>query len=101
MVLLRQSKHSLKLEVWERDNFTCIYCGRNMRDLYNLWRSTIDGTQSKKKIRIKRKHVMLSVDHVIPVSKGGTWDKKNLVTSCSKCNNDKGDKLIDIHPLLK
>lgn len=34
----------------------------------------------------------LTVDHVVPRSKGGkdTWD--NLVTSCARCNRKKGDR---------
>ncbi len=34
----------------------------------------------------------LTVDHVVPRSKGGTdtWD--NLVTSCAPCNRKKGDR---------
>mmetsp|Transcript_16846 Transcript_16846/g.38080 ORF Transcript_16846/g.38080 Transcript_16846/m.38080 type:complete len:284 (+) Transcript_16846:229-1080(+) len=36
----------------------------------------------------------LTLDHVIPTSKGGgtTWD--NLVAACNKCNQQKGDKLL-------
>jgi 5-methylcytosine-specific restriction endonuclease McrA len=35
----------------------------------------------------------LTVDHVVPRSKGGgdTWD--NVVTSCASCNRKKGDRL--------
>lgn len=49
--------------VWERDNFTCKRCGI-------------------------RKH--LSVDHIIPESKGGTLDMGNLQTLCRGCNSSKG-----------
>ena len=37
----------------------------------------------------------LTVDHVIPKSKGGddTWE--NLTTACIRCNNKKGDKTPD------
>jgi 5-methylcytosine-specific restriction endonuclease McrA len=51
-------------EVLKRDNHTCQYCGST-------------------------KH--LTLDHVIPRSKGGqhTWD--NVVTACSKCNSIKSD----------
>ncbi len=53
-------------EVLKRDNHTCLYCGST-------------------------KH--LTLDHVIPRSKGGqhTWD--NVVTACEKCNSIKSDRL--------
>ncbi|MBD0345947.1 MAG: HNH endonuclease, partial [Coleofasciculus sp. Co-bin14] len=51
-------------EVLRRDKHACQYCG------------------STKK---------LTLDHVIPRSKGGkhTWD--NVVTACERCNSQKGD----------
>jgi len=51
-------------EVLRRDKHTCQYCGST-------------------------KH--LTLDHVIPVSKGGkhTWD--NIVTACERCNNRKSN----------
>jgi 5-methylcytosine-specific restriction endonuclease McrA len=53
--------------VFARDSWTCQYCGH------------------------QRGH--LTVDHVIPRSKGGnsTWD--NIVTCCAPCNRRKGDRL--------
>jgi HNH endonuclease len=32
-----------------------------------------------------------TIDHVIPTSKGGTWDYENLALACWECNNRKGD----------
>lgn len=32
-----------------------------------------------------------TVDHVIPVSKGGTDDQRNLVLMCVTCNEKKAD----------
>jgi 5-methylcytosine-specific restriction endonuclease McrA len=54
--------------IMRRDNYSCVYCG------------------SKKN---------LTIDHLIPKSKGGgnSWD--NLVTCCSPCNIKKGDKLLN------
>lgn len=35
-----------------------------------------------------------TIDHIIPLSRGGTNDKRNLVLCCQKCNWDKGSKLL-------
>jgi hypothetical protein len=61
----------LRFEVFNRDNFTCGYCGR------------------------KTPEVILELDHVIPLSKGGTDDLDNLITSCFECNRGKGKALLD------
>ena len=56
----------LRFEVFKRDSFTCQYCGRKAPD------------------------VILEVDHIKPVSDGGTNTILNLVTSCQECNRGKG-----------
>lgn len=58
-----------KSNIFVRDNFTCQYCGK----------------------KFKKKSKSLTIDHVIPKSKGGrnTWD--NLVTACGSCNAYKGN----------
>jgi len=52
--------------IQRRDNFTCQYCGC--------------------------KSHALTIDHVLPKSRGGAdaWD--NLVAACLKCNNKKGNR---------
>jgi len=59
--------------LFARDDYTCQYCGCHRRDL--------------------RGRQFLTRDHVLPVSRGGgnTWE--NVVTSCSPCNNRKGNRL--------
>ena len=54
-------------DVLRRDHHSCQYCGSNKR---------------------------LTLDHVIPRSKGGshTWD--NVVTACERCNSQKGDRTL-------
>jgi len=59
--------------LFARDDYTCQYCGRH--------RSELRGRQ------------FLTRDHVVPVSRGGTNDWENVVTSCSPCNNRKADRL--------
>lgn len=34
------------------------------------------------------------IDHIIPLSRGGTNDEKNLCVSCATCNLDKGNLLL-------
>jgi hypothetical protein len=55
-------KKSVRFEVFKRDKFTCQYCGRSAPD------------------------VILHVDHIHPVSKGGGDDITNLITACIDCN---------------
>ena len=64
--------NSLRFKIFMRDNFTCQYCGVNKEE---------DG-------------VKLEVDHIIPVSKGGTNKKSNLTTACFRCNRGKSNKVI-------
>lgn len=36
-----------------------------------------------------------SIDHLLPVSRGGTDDPRNLVLACSGCNRSKGNRTPD------
>lgn len=36
-----------------------------------------------------------SIDHVVPVSKGGKDEPDNLVPACRSCNSSKGSKALD------
>jgi 5-methylcytosine-specific restriction protein A len=40
----------------------------------------------------KFKSTELTMDHLIPISRGGKSDKKNCVPSCKECNSKKGYK---------
>ncbi|RVI58519.1 HNH endonuclease [Sinorhizobium meliloti] len=60
----------VRFDVFRRDNFTCVYCGRGSPE------------------------VTLHCDHVEPHSKGGSDDKSNLVTACQDCNYGKGVKSV-------
>jgi hypothetical protein len=60
----------VRFEVLKRDKFTCQYCGAKAPD------------------------VLLNVDHVHAVAKGGGNDLLNLITACWPCNAGKGAKLL-------
>jgi len=57
---------NLRLKVFAKDLYKCRHCGTSEN---------------------------LSVDHIIPESKGGTLDLDNLQTLCRPCNSRKGAKL--------
>jgi 5-methylcytosine-specific restriction endonuclease McrA len=61
----RKISHSIQKKVWERDAYRCVNCGS---------------------------HIDLTVDHIVPESKGGTLDMDNLQTLCRSCNSRKGTK---------
>lgn len=56
-----------KRNVMVRDSFTCMYCGSKSQ---------------------------LTIDHVVPVSKGGKTTFENCVTACQPCNNKKNDRTL-------
>lgn len=39
------------------------------------------------------KKAKLTVDHIVPLSRGGTNDPSNIVGACEHCNSSKGNKL--------
>jgi len=40
-----------------------------------------------------------SIDHIVPVSNGGTNDDRNCVPCCGSCNSEKGTLSINEHRL--
>ena len=54
-----------------RDNFTCAYCGVSFRESD------------------------LTIDHIVPRSKGGPSTWSNCITACRKCNAYKADFSIE------
>ncbi|XVF06233.1 hypothetical protein REPUB_Repub06bG0030000 [Reevesia pubescens] len=64
----RISTNLSRKNVLFRDNFTCQYCSAPEN---------------------------LTIDHVLPVARGGEWKWENLVTACAKCNSKKGHKTLE------
>ena len=60
----------VRYQVMRRDQFRCQICGARAED-----------------------GARLHVDHINPVSKGGTSDMSNLRTLCDRCNLGKGDSV--------
>src|SRR3990167_711419 len=72
--------------LYERDDYRCRYCGLqgSKTGFPRVARlRTWSGTRSQ---RWSFYWTQLEIDHIIPVSKGGTNDEANLTTSCWRCN---------------
>lgn len=83
---------SLKYKIWERDKYTCHYCGLKMRKQFEEYtRQKKENKLNQTKMTIKRKHVLISIDHIIPRSRGGDYSLENLVTACKPCNVKKSN----------
>lgn len=70
----------LREHIKQRDNYTCNYCAVALSD---------------------EPHLLLEVDHIVPVSKGGTSTEGNLQTLCWRCNRAKSDKLDQVQTALQ
>ena len=57
-----------RLAIYLRDNMSCVWCGVKFA-----------------------KGMRLEIDHIVPLSKGGTNSESNLITSCRGCNSSRGD----------
>ncbi|KAJ1287903.1 hypothetical protein BS78_02G046300 [Paspalum vaginatum] len=69
VVKRRRVKQSLsRKNILYRDEFTCQYCSSGEN---------------------------LTIDHVIPISRGGKWEWENLVAACARCNSRKGQKTLE------
>lgn len=66
---------ALRTKIKERDNYTCKKCGISVYD---------------------EPHLLLEIDHIIPVSKGGQTSEDNLQCLCWQCNRSKSNKVDEI-----
>ena len=58
------------MEVIKRDNSTCYLCGKLLS------------------------HTSITIDHVIPISRGGSHTTENVRVACARCNSRKHNKLL-------
>jgi hypothetical protein len=65
---------SQRFRIFTRDHFMCRYCGA------------------------RGNGVVLHVDHILAVIRGGNNEDQNLVTACQPCNAGKGAELLTVLP---
>ena len=90
LILLNKRLRDHEVGEWLqfRDEFlnkrpmVCEYCGRK---------------QLTKEIGVLGQGYLATIDHVMPLSKGGSrYDEANLKVACFPCNRDKSDKIIGV-----
>jgi 5-methylcytosine-specific restriction endonuclease McrA len=59
----------LRLMILNRDSWSCQYCGEVERS-------------------------EMTIDHIIPIARGGTDEPENLIAACKRCNYSKQDKVV-------
>jgi 5-methylcytosine-specific restriction endonuclease McrA len=61
---------------------------------YDLWEEMVD-KYSHTCLCCRRSDVEITIDHVTPISLGGSNDITNLQPLCRSCNSKKGNRVID------
>lgn len=64
----RVERNLSRKNIFYRDNYTCQYCSSSEN---------------------------LTIDHILPIARGGEWTWENLVTACAKCNFRKGHRTLE------
>ena len=85
-----------RLRIFTRDGFRCRHCGHYVGEAETL--AQIEQARRDGGIRKGTdSREILTVDHVWPVSAGGTDHEDNLQTLCLDCNQEKADRLPAIN----
>jgi 5-methylcytosine-specific restriction endonuclease McrA len=71
---VRYEARRLGKELKAHYNYTCLACHR------------------------QEPEIELTIDHIVPLSRGGTNDTSNLQPLCKSCNSGKGERIIDYRP---
>lgn len=67
-----------RANIYARDHYLCQYCGAKEGST-----RVINGKPTK---------VVLTLDHILPESRGGKFSWSNLTSACRECNRKKGNK---------
>lgn len=83
-----------RLEVFKRNSSKCVKCG--IQGQYFAIERHIDSRRYHMNLYAVHRdghEVLMTIDHIIPVSRGGPNNRANKQTMCTYCNHKKGNKI--------
>lgn len=94
----KQYRNRERWLIFAEHNFQCVYC-KMVGQFVVFWKDDNqirwDSHVDLAAIYSDGRRVMMTIDHVIPKSKGGSNQRDNKVCACSPCNHKKEDKLLE------
>ncbi|QRE83685.1 hypothetical protein F1734_25455 (plasmid) [Rhodococcus ruber] len=99
----RRTMEREKLAVFARDRWTCRFCGSRTLDLRVLKlvsRAFPAEFPYHSKWKFDHSHLIYwthssSLEHVVPIARGGADESSNFVTTCYACNDARSHYLLD------
>lgn len=85
---------TVRQSIFKRDDWTCRGCGFRQTDFQRKKATMLAHRGGGRLTRY------LTIDHIVPVSKGGSDRRENLQTLCNVCNGEKGDSLDAAAPIV-
>lgn len=74
----------LRIMAGRKQRWRCAYCGQKMKNAARA-----------------RHPRRITLDHCTPLSRGGSWERQNVVACCARCNERKGAMTADEFRALK
>jgi 5-methylcytosine-specific restriction endonuclease McrA len=102
-VLRRRSVEREKLAVFREDRWTCRFCGRktiDVRVLRQLSKALPDAFPFHPNWKFGESHLLYwthstSLEHLVPLARGGADSRESFVTTCYGCNDARSDFTLE------
>lgn len=80
--------YAMRMRIYERDGWACVQCG------FTQSRDEVEAMiEAARRNDGRLPQAVLTIDHIVPRSRGGRNHAPNLQTLCYECNQRKGNRL--------
>ncbi|WP_425437100.1 HNH endonuclease [Litoreibacter ponti] len=90
-----------RAEVLQRDGYHCRFCGIPVipeevrKKAHSLYPSVVRWGRKSEEQHAAFQALWLQFDHLVPHSRGGTNEVRNIVVACAPCNYGRGNFLLN------